>query len=446
MGKMMELMPFKEANDYLAHKIALPTSRYDDLTKEEQQMAFTIAGITNLEILQFVQDAVKKAVNEGTTLDVFKKKIGSALATFTEKRLKLIYQTNINVAYGNGRYEQQRKIQSERPYWLYRHGGSKHPRKHHLALDGKVFMADDPIWERIYPPNGFGCSCKVFALSERDMQRSGLTVSESREMRKVVGEGESMIGGNKTPIDAQIEIINRQLEKYKGGDSEIFKALDVMRIRLLVLKKDEGWQILSVDEKAKEYKNHVLELHKLLFQKGKSNLVYDSYFDNNDIRIKPLKEAFGFVNRLLGKKYLADKPHLIIDHDPLINQYSAEFQKIFLTPKVSISTIIHEIAHHIEQDNPHIIKTLGDFWKWRTRNDPDKLVRDLVGDRSISESAIYREDEFIGLYWGRIYQNRNGAIEGTELLSHALEMLYRNPVAFAKRDPQLFELALRLFR
>ena len=37
-------------------------------------------------------------------------------------------------------------------------------------------MADDPIWDTWFPPNGFKCRCTVKTLSKRQMEQRGLTV------------------------------------------------------------------------------------------------------------------------------------------------------------------------------------------------------------------------------------------------------------------------------
>ena len=47
------------------------------------------------------------------------------------------------------------------------------------AMNGKVFRADDPVWKTHYPPTGFGCRCFVMALTAEDMEKAGLTVSDS---------------------------------------------------------------------------------------------------------------------------------------------------------------------------------------------------------------------------------------------------------------------------
>ncbi len=59
------------------------------------------------------------------------------------------------------------------PYLEYRHGDSREPRLQHLAWDGLTLPADDPWWDTHYPPNGWGCKCKVFAAGPRDLARAG---------------------------------------------------------------------------------------------------------------------------------------------------------------------------------------------------------------------------------------------------------------------------------
>lgn len=56
----------------------------------------------------------------------------------------------------------------------------------HAALDGFVAKYDDPVWESIYPPNGWMCGCSVGAIAASDPNaaRSG-TREVSPELRKL---------------------------------------------------------------------------------------------------------------------------------------------------------------------------------------------------------------------------------------------------------------------
>lgn len=44
---------------------------------------------------------------------------------------------------------------------------------------------DDPFWATHYPPNGWGCKCKVFAESAASLKRKKLSVGKSPKIRKV---------------------------------------------------------------------------------------------------------------------------------------------------------------------------------------------------------------------------------------------------------------------
>ncbi|MGE0388454.1 MAG: phage minor head protein, partial [Gammaproteobacteria bacterium] len=61
-----------------------------------------------------------------------------------------------------------------RPYWRYHHSESvRFPRPEHQAWNGLVLRHDDPWWQAHFPPNGWGCKCRVYAESERTLKRSG---------------------------------------------------------------------------------------------------------------------------------------------------------------------------------------------------------------------------------------------------------------------------------
>lgn len=95
-------------------------------------------------------------------------------------RTRVIYDTNLRQSYNAGREAQMADpaLRKTRPYGLYRHGGSLDPRPEHLAWDGLVLPLDDPWWDTHTPQNGWGCRCKKFMVSPRDVERLGLQVAE----------------------------------------------------------------------------------------------------------------------------------------------------------------------------------------------------------------------------------------------------------------------------
>ena len=97
-------------------------------------------------------------------------------------RTNVIYKTNLLSSYAAGRWAQMTRPEalSATPYWLYRHSDSvMHPRPLHVSWDGLVLRAENPWWQTHYPPNGWGCLCKVFGISAAEVKARGLTVLDS---------------------------------------------------------------------------------------------------------------------------------------------------------------------------------------------------------------------------------------------------------------------------
>jgi len=151
----------------------VPTSRWDDLRHNAHDRAFMVAGAVKADLLADLARAVDRAISEGTGYDAFRAEFqdiverhdwhgwtGEDSERGREWRMRTIYRTNLQTTYMAGRLAQLRE--SGFKYWVYRHGGSLHPRLHHLAWDGLILPADHPFWLTHFPPNGWGCSCRVF--------------------------------------------------------------------------------------------------------------------------------------------------------------------------------------------------------------------------------------------------------------------------------------------
>lgn len=174
--------PFKEAMDYFRNRLSLTTEHWDDLWKGMHTRAFTVAGAMEDDLLDDLRAAVDKAISEGETLESFRKRFDTIITNSgwvynggRNWRSRVIYDTNLRTSYQAGRYRQMTDpdVVALRPYWRYVHGESVHPRPEHLAWDGLILRHDDPWWDTHYPPNGWGCKCRVITLSERDMERLG---------------------------------------------------------------------------------------------------------------------------------------------------------------------------------------------------------------------------------------------------------------------------------
>jgi len=174
--------PFQEALDYFREKVNLPTKTWRDIQHGAHAKAFVVAGAMKEDMLSSFREAIDKAIAQGTTLEEFRKDFDKIVASagWSYKgtrgwRTRTIFATNIQTAYAAGRYKQMTDpdVLKRRPYWQYLVGDSKKHRKEHLQWNGLILRADDPFWETHYPPNGWGCKCRVRSLSEQDLERMG---------------------------------------------------------------------------------------------------------------------------------------------------------------------------------------------------------------------------------------------------------------------------------
>lgn len=174
-------LPFDEAIDYFRQKLNMPTLAWTDIWEHQHAHAFVVAGAVKADLIEDFRQAIDQAIELGTGYADFRasfedivKRHGWSYNGGAGWRSRVIYNTNLQTSYQAGRYQQMKNITQRRPYWQYKHSNQvADPRPEHQAWDGLILRHDDPWWQTHYPPNGWGCRCKVYALSDRDLARQG---------------------------------------------------------------------------------------------------------------------------------------------------------------------------------------------------------------------------------------------------------------------------------
>lgn len=194
--KAFDLEP-AEAIAFFERKGMVATWSWDELTAAAHNKSFTVAKLMNLDLLQDVHEALATAQKEGLTLADFKAQLQPKLEAKgwwgkkaalgetkevtlgTPARLQTIFRTNTQSTYMAARRDQQARNVTARPYLQYVSVADKRSRPGHAHLDGMTLPADDPFWEKNYPPNGFNCRCRVRALSQKQLDREGIKLTPS---------------------------------------------------------------------------------------------------------------------------------------------------------------------------------------------------------------------------------------------------------------------------
>lgn len=194
-------LPFEEQIAYFRNKVNVSTERWADIWKQAHDRSFIVAGAMKDDLLADFRSAVDKAISEGKSLNWFKSEFKHIVAKHgwehnghANWRSQVIYETNLRQSYTAGREQQIEQIKHRRPYGIYKHSGSEHPRHDHLSWNNMVLPLDDPWWKTHTPINGFGCKCKKLTASKRTLERLGLEVSQAPKIEhydwvdKVTGE------------------------------------------------------------------------------------------------------------------------------------------------------------------------------------------------------------------------------------------------------------------
>lgn len=172
-------LPFREQIEFFRRKLNLPTTGWTDVHTHEHDWSFVVAGANRDAIVADFRAAVERAIVDGVSLDTFRKDFDAIVARHgwdynggRDWRSRVIYETNLATSYAAGRWQQLQNA----PYWQYEHQDwVEHPRPEHESWDGLVLAQDDPFWKTHYPPNGWGCKCRVRGRWPQDLADMGKT-------------------------------------------------------------------------------------------------------------------------------------------------------------------------------------------------------------------------------------------------------------------------------
>lgn len=190
----------KKAVAYLESKGYAITWKWQEMLDQAHDQSFTVAKAMRLDLLSDIRGALETALQDGQTLKQFiaalqptlesqgwwgkqiivdSQGVGELVQLGSPRRLKTIYQTNLQSAYMAGRKATMEDTADSHPYWRYIAILDGKTRPSHAALNGTVYRHDDPVWLVIYPPNGFNCRCRVTAMTQSAVNRRGFTVASS---------------------------------------------------------------------------------------------------------------------------------------------------------------------------------------------------------------------------------------------------------------------------
>ena len=175
-------LPFEEAIE--AYKMRVPQS---DAELERLLAGYRVRGVqARSMMLETLREKIREHIitdlETGRSFREFQSDVGATIDTLgitpaSPAYLETIYRTNVQGAYGAGRWEAIRDpdVVDALPLWQYRAVGDGRTRDSHMALDGMVFEIGNPETDVLAPPGGFNCRCSAVSLADaggKPIQRS----------------------------------------------------------------------------------------------------------------------------------------------------------------------------------------------------------------------------------------------------------------------------------
>lgn len=173
---------FETAIAWFRKRVPLTKDEWEALSDQARQKAFTVANVSQADVIQDLLDSLVLAQEEGLSLAEWKAGITEKLTAAWQgsvqnppHRLDTIFRTNVQTASSHGRIRQMSHpdVVRLRPYRLYDATRDKRTtdicRKRHKTL----LPADDPWWSDNTPPMHFNCRSRIRALRVSQARRRG---------------------------------------------------------------------------------------------------------------------------------------------------------------------------------------------------------------------------------------------------------------------------------
>lgn len=355
--------------EYLKSKKPEAHFDYDEIVHDAHKKAFTIAKMTNLDLLKDMQSSLTKAFKDGIGFDEWKNSVKPMLAKkgwlgnikvkdpkngeekeiyIGNRRLRTIFNTNMRTSYAKARYESQ--MQSLGEYFRYTAVLDSRTREAHRKLHGKTLPKTDKFWDTNYPPNGWGCRCKVQVLTEAECVARGIV---------------PLTDGSFLPQAAEKDF------RYNPG------------------------KVDKTDEILKDKQNKALGAITSTLAKKNLKQTLENFEHERDIYVwqKSLDDMVGAV---VGGKIIKDKIYQVAQVGELKRSIKKNLKIIDVEPKASSIAVYQNTISHITRDS-----------KPKGKEPNVDEIKAVVGVFDEAKRVFYDKKDNVLLYFYNSLQNDN---------------------------------------
>lgn len=225
--------------------------------------------------------ALNQALRESKGYEDFRQRAEQITETFNERWQRTEYQSAVNCAESASTYRRLKRQVNIFPYWEYKTVGDDKVREEHAALDGLVLLHSDPLWDKIYPPNGWNCRCYVVprmaseeeGFDEEAQHNRASEYMKTRDWKNAVAQHWNINRADRAQVfDADQMYIRKFPDNAASYMDKVKPDKWGLSNSMKQLQKDSGIEIITYTGTAEEY----WEAHKTVID-GKEYLVLEDY-------------------------------------------------------------------------------------------------------------------------------------------------------------------------
>lgn len=191
-------VPPEVAIGYFQRKGLKATFSYADMLGAAHDQAFTVAKMTDLDLLAYTRKSLDDALTNGESYNEWRRNLEPTLKKAgwwgernmvdpltgnvvkarlgSPSRLDMIFRTNMQTAYAVGQWDEIESQAEIAPYLMYDAIDDAVTRPEHRKWDRTVLPVKHAWWKTHFPPNGYNCRCSVIQMDADEVAALGLEV------------------------------------------------------------------------------------------------------------------------------------------------------------------------------------------------------------------------------------------------------------------------------
>ncbi len=189
----------RRALSFLEGKDLLTPAQFAKLSDSARHGAFKIAGVTRKTMLDIARREVQRGIRAGESATEVGFRLNRKFAAQGYQPLRpwhaeLVAEQNFLGAYGAASWEalHDPRVAPLIPFFRYVTMADERVRPTHAVFHNRFYRRDNPIWNTIWPPNGFRCRCKVVGVTVNTVNTYGIREDRVPQYATVVKGGKQV--------------------------------------------------------------------------------------------------------------------------------------------------------------------------------------------------------------------------------------------------------------